>query len=130
MILEHQPAFLGPSSLHCPIPGDSSKQTFEEARVRSPEAQGCEPPPPRPQHPEPHRLMVAAAQAAFDPHIPNEPLLVGEDELQQSPPPRRLLCHLEEDVVIDALRSLLGCLCPAVSSLSLKSPMRTRFLGT
>ena len=35
--------------------------------------------------------MVTAAKAAFDLHIPNEPLLVGEYEVQQSTSPRWLL---------------------------------------
>ncbi|KAK4806246.1 hypothetical protein QYF61_013390 [Mycteria americana] len=62
--------------------------------------------------PELHHLMVTAAKAAFDLHIPNEPLLVGEQEVQQSTSPHWLLCHLGEEVVIDALQELPGLLMP------------------
>ena len=119
VILEHPAAFLGPSCLRCLMPGDSSKQTLEEARVCCPEGRGCEPTPPRPQHPQLRHVVVAGAQAAFELHIPKEPkLLVGEEELQRSPSPCWLLCHLEEAIVINALRSFLGFLRPAVLSLA------------
>ena len=126
-ILDHPAASLGPSCLHCPMPGDSSKRTLEEARVCCPEGRGCEPPPPRPRHPQLRHVVVAGAQAAFELHSPKEP------KLQRSPSPRWLLCHLEEAVVGDALRSLLGCFCPAGLSpqqVCLGSPVRGRFLGT
>ena len=47
-------------------------------------------------------------KAAFDLHIHNEPLLVDEYEVQQSSPPRWLLCHLEEEFMISALQEPPG----------------------
>ncbi|KAK4830254.1 hypothetical protein QYF61_009321 [Mycteria americana] len=52
---------------------------FEEAKVCSPESQGCDlafHPPSCPQGPELHCLMVTATKAAFNLDIPNKPLLV------------------------------------------------------
>ncbi|KAK4824552.1 hypothetical protein QYF61_016156 [Mycteria americana] len=50
--------------------------------------------------PELHLLIVTAVKAAFDLHIPNEPLIVGEYEAQQCTSPHWLLYHLEEEEVI------------------------------
>ncbi|KAK4807192.1 hypothetical protein QYF61_024312 [Mycteria americana] len=62
--------------------------------------------------PELHHLMVTAAKAAFDLHIPDEPLLVGEYEVQQTPSPRQLLYHLGQEVVVDAVQEPPGLLMP------------------
>lgn len=42
-------------------------------------------------------LMVMAAKASFDLHIPSESLLAGEYEVQQSTFPQWLLYESEED---------------------------------
>ncbi|KAK4828649.1 hypothetical protein QYF61_000297 [Mycteria americana] len=87
------------------IPWDSFKQIFEEDKVCSPEVLGCElafHAPPCPQEPELHHLMVTAAKAAFDLHIPSEPIVVGEYEIQQSTPSHWLFYHLEEEVIANA----------------------------
>jgi len=45
--------------------------------------------------------MVTAATAALDLHIPHQSPLGGENEVQHSTPPRWLLCHLDEKVIIN-----------------------------
>ncbi|PKU43982.1 hypothetical protein llap_5701 [Limosa lapponica baueri] len=80
-----------------------------DAKLCSPEVQGNElalHPSPRPQNSELHHLMVTAAKAAFDLHIPSEPLLFGEYEIQQSTSPHWFLYHLEEEAIINALQEL------------------------
>ncbi|PKU42018.1 dual specificity protein phosphatase cdc14b-like [Limosa lapponica baueri] len=52
--------------------------------------------------PELHHLMVTADEDAFDLHIPTEPLVVDEYEVQQNTSPCWLFCHLEEEVVNNA----------------------------
>ena len=95
------------------MPWVFSKETFEYAKVCSPEVQGSElvfHSPLCPQDPELHYLLVTAAKAVFDLHIPIEPLLVGEYELQQSFSSHWLLCRLEEEVIINALQVPRGLL--------------------
>jgi len=52
--------------------------------------------------------MVSSAKTDFGLHIPNETLLVGMYEVPQSTSPHWLLCHLEEELVIDALQEPHG----------------------
>ncbi|KAK4807231.1 LOW QUALITY PROTEIN: hypothetical protein QYF61_024351 [Mycteria americana] len=60
--------------------------------------------------PELHHLMVTAAKAAFDLHISNEPFLFCEYGVQQSTSPWSLLCHLDQEAVVDALQVSRGLL--------------------
>jgi len=128
VILEYQPAFLGPSSLQGFVPWYSTKHIPEEAKVCSPEIQGSELAlrPRCPKDPELHHFMVTAAKAALELHIPHQPLLVGENKVQHSPSTtwRRKLSSTQS-------RNLLDCLCPTVLSHQqvsgwLKFRMKTR----
>lgn len=83
-----------------------NEQIFEEDKVCSPELRSyelalhstlC------PQDPGLLQLMTTAAKAAFDFHISNEHLLVGEYEVKQSTSSNWLLCHLEAEVIVNAL---------------------------
>ena len=85
-------SFLGPSF----PPGPYLKQLFwaEDAKVFCPGVQDCELAfhlPSCPQDPEVQHLIVTAAQAAFDFHIPNKPLTVDAYEVQQNISPHWLL---------------------------------------
>lgn len=57
--------------------------------------------------------MVPVIKAAFDLHIPNEPLLVDEYEVQQNTSPHQLFYHLEQEVIMNVLqessRLILSC---------------------
>lgn len=88
MILEYQPSILGPPSQDL-IPLDCIKQMPKEAKACSSEVQHCDLdfcPATSPQDPE-HHLMVTAAKATFGLHIPHEPFLGGEYEIQKSTSP-------------------------------------------
>lgn len=64
---------------------DTNNEIFEEVKVCSPEIQRCDLifcPPPSSQDPELYHFMVTTAKAALGLHIPNEPLLVYEHEVQ------------------------------------------------
>jgi len=119
---------------HSPIPWDSFKEIFEEAKVCSSEVQGCNHafwPALSCKDPELHHLVVAAANVAFDIDIPNKPFLVSEFKAQQSTSPRWPLCPLGQEVVISALQEpsvlLLPCCgVPPAGIGWLKSPIRTR----
>ena len=78
------------------------------------------------QDPELHHLMVTAAKATFDLHIPNEPLLVGEYKVQQSTSPSWLLYDLAEGVITNALQEPPGLL----MSCCVVPPADIRVLGT
>lgn len=54
--------------------------------------------------------MLIATKVTFDLHIPNEPFIVAEFEVQPSTSPCWLLCHLAEEVVIEALQEPPGLL--------------------
>ncbi|KAK4829762.1 hypothetical protein QYF61_006486 [Mycteria americana] len=90
------------ASLHCTL---STKQIPEEAKVCSPEVHGSElavHPPQCPKDLEHRRLMVTAAKAALELHIPHQPLLVGENKVQHSTSPLWFLYHLEKEFIINA----------------------------
>lgn len=54
--------------------------------------------------------MLIATKVTFDLHIPNEPFIVAEFEVQLSTPPCWLLCHVAEEVVIESLQEPPGLL--------------------
>ena len=56
-------------------------------------------PPHCPEDLEIHHFMVTAAKAAPEPHILEQPLLVGENKIQLNTSPRGLLCHLEKAAI-------------------------------
>lgn len=130
--LRYEPACLGPSSLQGLIPRDASKQMPEEARVSSPQVQGCE----LALHP-PLESLNSTISRSLQPRLPltfasptspsswatrrssRAPLLVGPSVTWV-----RKLSSTRS-------RNLLDCLCPAVLSLQptpgcLKPPVRTR----
>lgn len=108
IVPEYYPAFLPLSSLEGLIPWDSTTQIFKEAKFCSLEVQdwelsfasSC------PQDPELHRLMISAAQAAFDLHIPSEPVFLGKCEVLQITSPH-WLWHLCQKLPSVRSRSLL-----------------------
>ncbi|KAK4832416.1 hypothetical protein QYF61_023095 [Mycteria americana] len=65
--------------------------------------------------PELHHLMVTASKVAFDLHISNGSLLVGEYEVQQTISSHWLLNHLEEEVIINELQEPPGLLMPWIA---------------
>lgn len=130
--LQYEPAFLGPSSLRGLIPQDTSKQIPEEARVGSPQVQGC-------------KLAFYARLESLNSTIsrslqPRLPLTFA------SPTSSSLLASTRSSrapllfgpsitwvrkLSTTCSRNLLDCLRPAVLSLQLisgrlKSPVRTR----
>lgn len=60
--------------------------------------------------------MVPLVKAAFDLHIPNEPLLVDEYEVQQNTCPHQLFYKLEQEVIMNVFqefcRLILSCCVP------------------
>lgn len=77
---------------------DSNNEIFEKAKVCSSEIQysqfiSC--PPQSSQDPEHYHLVITTSDAALELHIPNEPLLVCDYEVQKSTSPWWLLCHLD-----------------------------------
>ncbi|GAB0192653.1 hypothetical protein GRJ2_001730600 [Grus japonensis] len=97
------------------VPQHSIKHVHEEAKVCSPEVQGSELavcPPHCPEDLELHHFMVTAAKAALELHIPYQPLLVGENKVQNGTSPCWVLYHLEKEVIIDAFQEPPGLLMP------------------
>ena len=61
--------------------------------------------------------MATAAQGPFDLHIPHQPFLPSEYEIQQSTSPLSLLYGLVKKLPSVLSRDLLDGVCPAVLSL-------------
>jgi len=94
-------SFLGPLFPPGLYPMVHNLKIPEEDKVYSPEARGSELavcPPHCTTDLELHHFMATAAKAAFDLHIPHQPLLVGEYKVQHNTSPH---WHLEKEANIN-----------------------------
>lgn len=116
MILEYQPAFLGPSSLQGCIPWYTMRQISEKAKICFPEVQGSELSVHLPCCPKDLKLhfVVLAREAALKLHIPCQPLLVGRKRSSTAPPLLGASVTWRRKLQSMHSRRLLDCLCAAV----------------